>query len=324
VGTLLLLWFLWNIRDIVLLFIIAVIISSALDPMADFLQKRKVPRSISVLFVYLIVIGIITAVGFLIVPPLTAEFNTIKNGDFYQTFTEKIGGYSEALSHSTIGQSIDNSFKELVNNLGGTIFETTKSVLTGLVSLITVFVISFYLTVDESGMKNFVKHLVPYKHEAYASNLINRIQRKMGAWVLAQLILSAVIFGLVFLGLSLLHVQFALVLAIIAGVFEVVPFIGPFVSGAIAVFFAFLQAPALAVAVIILWIVTQQLESHVVVPIVMSRSVGLNPVLVILAILIGATLDGILGALIAVPVVSGLSVFITDLLNSNESGEPIG
>ena len=179
-------------------------------------------------------------------------------------------------------------------------------------------------TVMENGMKNFVKHLAPYKHQAYVFRLVNKIQRKMGAWVLGQLILSAVIFGLVFIGLTVLKVEYALVLALLAGIFEIIPYIGPFVSGTFAVFFAFIQAPALALAVLILWIVTQQLESHIIVPIVMSRSVGLNPVLVILGIIVGTTLGGIIGALIAIPVMSGISVFVEDLMEGHAFEEEQG
>lgn len=314
----LLLWFFWVVRDVLLIFLISIIVSSAMDPVADFLYKRRVPRALSVLFVYIVFLGLFVLAGFLITPSVTAQFDQIKHADVYQAFISKIGVYRESLSHSTIGQAINNSIRDLQNNFGGTLFATTKGVVTGIFSTITILVISFYLTIEENGMKNFIKHLAPYKHQAYVLKLVTKIQRKMGAWVLGQIILSAVIFGLVFIGLTVLKVQFALVLALVAGLLEVVPIIGPFISGAVAVFFAFLQSPGLALAVLIMWVITQQLENHILVPVVMSRSVGLNPVLVILAVLIGATLGGIVGALIAIPVVSGISVFISDLME----GEP--
>jgi predicted PurR-regulated permease PerM len=320
----LLLWFAWLIKDVLLIFLIAVIISSAIDPVAEFLHQRRVPRSLSVSLVYILFLGLVILIGFLIVPPLTSQFDAIKNADVYQTFVSKVGGFRETLAHSTIGRAINDSLNQTFNNFGGTIFATTRGVLTGIVSVITILVISFYLTIEENGMKNFIKHLAPYRHQAYVMRLVNKIQHKMGAWLLGQVILSAVIFGLVFIGLTILKVKFALVLALVAAVFEIVPIIGPFVSGAVAVFFAFLQSPTIAVAVLILWIVTQQLESHVVVPVVMSRSVGINPVLVILAVLVGGTLGGIVGALIAIPVVSGISVFINDVMEGEVSAEMKG
>jgi predicted PurR-regulated permease PerM len=316
----LLLWFLWIVRDILILFLISIIISSAIDPVADYLSKRRIPRGLSVLLIYVVVLGLVALVGFLMVPPLVQQFDTIKNTDVAQGFTNKIGVYRESLIQSPIGQSIINSFRQNFSNFGNTLFATTRGVVTGIVSFVTVLVVSFYLTIEENGMKNFIKHLIPYKHQGYAVRLVNKIQRKMGAWVLGQFILSVVIFGLVFIGLSILKVKFALLIALVAGIFEVVPFIGPFISGAVAIFFAFLQSPGLALAVLILWVVTQQLEAHVVVPVVMSRSVGINPVLVILGVLAGGTVGGIVGALVAIPVMSGISVFVTDVLEG-QTGE---
>ena len=314
----LLLWFFWLVKDVLLILLISIIISSAMDPLADFLYKHKIPRGLSVLMVYVVVLGLVALVGFLLAPTIGQQFNEIKNADVIQTFISRIGVYRESLSHSTIGVSINNSLKEFTNNFGTTIFQTTRGVLTGIVSTITILVISFYLTAEESGMKNFIKHLAPFKHQAYVFRLVNQIQRKMGSWVLGQFILSTVIFGLVFVGLTVLKVKYALVLALIAAIFEIVPLIGPFISGSIACFFAFLQSPALAVAVLIMWVIAQQLESNIIVPVVMSKSVGLNPVLVILGILIGTTLGGIVGALIAVPVMSGISVFVADVLEERE------
>lgn len=318
-----LLWFLWLVRDVVMIFLISIIISSAIDPVADFLSQRKIPRILSVSLVYILFLGLVALIGFLIVPPLTSQFEAIKGADVYQSFVSKVGVYRESLSHSAIGQAINNGFRDLLNSVGGNLFATTKGVLTGMVSVITILVISFYLTVEENGMKNFIKHLAPYKHQAYIMKLVTKIQRKIGAWLLGQIILSAVIFGLVFIGLTVLKVQYALILALVAGLLEIVPLIGPFIAGAFAVFFAFLQSPTLAVFVIILWVITQQLENHIIVPVIMSRSVGLNPVMVILAVLTGATLGGFVGALIAIPVASGISVFIEDLMEG-QVGESEG
>ncbi|MBI4363636.1 MAG: AI-2E family transporter [Candidatus Doudnabacteria bacterium] len=318
---LLLAWFLFAIRDILLLFLISIIIASAIDPLADFLYKRRVPRALSVLFVYVLFFGILALVVALLVPPISAEFKQIAESNFYETFVSKIGIYKDTLANSEFGSTIVNSLRDFAKNFSGTIFQTTRGVFNGAVSVITVLAVSFYLTVEENGMKNLIKHLTPYKHQAYAAKLITKIQKKIGAWVLGQFILSVVIFGLTFIGLTLLKVEFALVLALIAGLFEIIPYIGPFLSLIPAVFFAFIQNPPLAVAVIILYIIIQQLENHIIVPVVMSKSVGLNPVIVILGILIGGTLGGIIGAVIAIPVLSGISVFLSDMFGMSQEVE---
>ncbi len=317
----LLLWLLWTIRSVVLLFLISIIISSAIDPVADFLRKRRIPRALSVLLVYALFLGLLALVGFLMVPPITQQFEQISKTDLYDRFVSQVGVYRENLTHSEWGRALNDSIKDFAGTLGGTLFQTTKGVVTGIVGVITVLTISFYLTAEENGMKNFIKHLAPYKHQVYVMGLVNKIQRKVGAWVLGQIILSVVIFGLTFIGLTVLKVEYALVLALIAGILELVPYIGPFIAAIPATLFAFLQNPPLAIAVIILYLVIQQLENHIIVPVVMSKSVGLNPVLVILAVLVGGTLAGIMGALIAIPVVSGISVFVADMMESND--EPV-
>lgn len=315
----LLMWFLFAIREVLLLLLISIIISSAIDPLAEFLYRRKVPRGLSVILVYLVVIGILVLIGMMLAPSISQQFNSLSEGNFYEEFQSKIGIFRDTLNQSSIGRTFEENIKEWIGSFSSTIFATTKGVFTGAVSVITVLAISFYLTVEENGMKNFITHITPYKHQAYVARLVNKIQKKIGYWVLGQLILSTVIFGFTYIGLVLLKVEFALLLAVIAGVLEIIPYIGPFLSVIPAVFFAFLQNPPLALAVLALYIIIQQLENHIIVPVVMSKSVGLNPVLVILGILIGGTLAGAIGAIIAIPVISGISVFVSDMFEAHEA-----
>src|SRR3989339_563486 len=163
-------------------------------------------------------------------------------------------------------------------------------------------------------MKQSIRSLTPSRFQPYLLRLYGRIQLKMGQWLRGQLILSAVIFTLTFIGLTILGVNYALVLAFVAGLFEIIPFIGPWLAAVPAIFFGFLQSPIMGVSVIILYIIIQELENHLIVPKVMSKAVGLNPLIVIIVILIGARLSGITGALIAVPVATAISVFLKDFM----------
>jgi len=311
--------FLWSIRDILLLLVISIIISSAIDPLADWFAKKKIPRAFSVLIVYIGVLGILVSVSMLLAPAIGQQFKDLSQSNFIEQFQSRIGVFQDNLNESGIGRSIQENIKSWAGSVSSTVFDTTKGVFTGIVSVITVLTISFYLTVEENGMKNLIKHLTPFKHRAYVAGLTNKIQRKMGHWVLGQFILSAVIFGLTYIGLTVLKVEYALVLALIAGILEMIPYIGPFLALVPALLFAFIQSPGLAVAVIILYVVIQQLENHVIVPVVMSKSVGLNPVLVILGILIGGSLGGVIGAIIAIPVLSAISIFVSDLLGVGDA-----
>jgi predicted PurR-regulated permease PerM len=317
----LLLWFLFAVRDIILLFLISIIISSAIDPLADYLSKRKIPRGLSVLIVYALFLGIVAMVISLLVPPITEQFQAISQNDFYTNFVSRVGGLQEKLHDLGIDQSVTQNLQRFASSISESLFGLTRNILTGFVSVITVLAISFYLTAEENGTKNFVKHLVPFKNQAYGLQLVTKIQRKMGSWVLGQIILSVLIFSITYVGLLILNVDYALVLALIAGLLEIVPYIGPIVSVIPAAFFAFIQDPPLALAVIILYLIIQQLENHLIVPMVMSRSVGLNPILVILGVLVGGSLGGVLGAVIAIPLLSGIQVFVYDMVNSESMAE---
>lgn len=319
VLVLVLLWLLYLIKDIVLVLLISIIISSAIDPVADYLQKRRIPRGLSVLLVYLALLGVVVTVVALLVPPITQQFQQLTQENFLDRLDSKIGNFRQTLDNFGVGRALENNLKGLAGSVSGTLFQTTKGVVTGLVSFLTILVISFYLTAEESGFKNFIKFLTPFKHQAYVLGLTTKIQKKMGHWVLGQMILSVAIFGLTYIGLLILRVDYALVLAIIAGLLEIVPYIGPFIAVVPAALFAFLQNPPLAIAVIILYLIVQQLENHIIVPIVMSRSVGLNPVIVILGILIGGSLAGVIGALIAIPILSGASVFLSDMMEGRQN-----
>ncbi len=315
----LLIWFLFVIREVIVLFLISLIISSAIDPLADYLAKKKFPRALSVLIIYILFLGIVGLAISLLVPVIIDQFNQLAQSNFYDTFMSKVGGFRGGLQRLGIDQTVAQNIKAFAGNASQGLFNATRNVLTGIVSVVTVLAVSFYLSAEENGTKNFVKHLVPFKNQAYVTKLVTRIQRKVGSWVIGQLMLSLSIFILTYIGLLILHVDYALVLAIIAGLLEIVPYIGPIISVIPAAFFAFIQDPPLALAVLILYLVVQQLENHLLVPIIMSKSVGINPVLVILGVLIGGTLGGWIGAIIAIPLLSGLLVFFYDFFDDSDS-----
>jgi predicted PurR-regulated permease PerM len=148
--------------------------------------------------------------------------------------------------------------------------------------------------------------------------LVNRMQGKIGLWIRGQLILSLIIFSLTFLGLSILGVNYALVLALIAGLTEFVPYLGPTIAAIPAIFLAFTQSPMLALFVLALYYIIQMVENHIIVPKLMQKVVGLNPVISIMVLLVGFKLAGILGAILAIPVVTIASVFLKDLFEKKD------
>jgi len=316
---LLLLWFLYLVRDIVLLVFLAIIIVSAIDPIVDWFQKRKIPRSLTVIVVYILFIAILgTAVG-LLIPPLTSEIRGL--GENFPTIVEKLSGYflivrEYAVSHN-FQQQISNftgSAAEKISQAGSSLFSGTVSFIGGIFEFIVVLSIAFYMSVQERGIKKFTASLMPADHRDYISNLVDRIQFKMGRWLQGQLFLMFIIFALDYIGLLIIGVPYALVLALIAGILEIIPYIGPIISAVIAVAISFLHGPVTGLLVLGLFVLVQQLEGYVLTPLVMKKAVGLNPVVVILALLIGAKLGGVMGIIVAVPIATMLGEVIDDLV----------
>jgi predicted PurR-regulated permease PerM len=225
-------------------------------------------------------------------------------------FEQKAGG--TLLS----GFALSDFLREIISSgLGGEdVVSRTFGVFNGVFSIITVLVISFYLVAEEKGMRQFIATLIPEHHQEYALGLVEKIQRKMGLWIIGQIILSFSIFILTFIGLTVLGVPNALLLATIAGLLEVVPYIGPTLSAVPALFFAFTVSPALALGVAILYLLIQKMEGYVLVPKIMEKTVGTSPLAVLIALLIGFKLAGVVGLLIAVPLVGAVTVVVNDFL----------
>ena len=316
---LLVLFFLYAIRDILVLLFFSIIIASAIDLPARRLDKLKIPRLISVLLIYLVCVGLLAGLLIAFIPSFAKELKdfSVEFPKYADELYQKFRGLQEgSLRYQKLidqTQSILNSLGEALKGSAANVVSKTLNIFGGLFSVLIVIVISFYLAVQKNGIQNLLKGITPKEHESYVLNLWERAQKKMGHWLQGQLFLAVVIGVLVYIGLSLLNIRFALLLAIIAGILELVPYIGPVLAGIPAVILAFFQAPILALWVLILYIVVQQLENYLLVPVIMKKVVGLNPVIVIIALLIGGKLLGILGIILAVPAAAVLAEFFKDV-----------
>lgn len=313
VAVLLALAFLWVVRDIVVVILLALVIASAMEPMVDYLSRKKIPRTVSVMGAYLIVIAIVGGIITLMAPLVSEQFHVLSKNlpQYIQDFQTRYPSLSAFFGGADLGSLIQSLF----SGGGGAdaLFSRTVGFFNGLFAVVSVLVISFYLVAADRGMKHFIHDLVPTAHQKVVMNLIEKVQHKMGLWVVGQLILSVFIFALTYIGLTILGVKYALFLALIAGLLEVVPYVGPFLSAIPAVFFALIQSPALVVGVIILYVVIQKTEGYVLVPKVMEKTVGTSPLVVLLALLVGFKLAGILGLLLAVPLAGAITVVIHEL-----------
>ncbi len=314
--------FLWLIRDILGLVFVAIILSSAFNPLVVWLQKFKIPRGLSLLVVFIIIIGAIASVITLVAQPVANEVTALIN-NFPKYYRAVVDAWDQlqafgggALQNYNLSRSLGT-----VSLPGATfgIVGFLQALFGSIFGFFLLMVITFYLTVEEETTRKFIRSVTKDKYQPYVMNLMTRIQHRLGSWLRGQLILSLIIFTLTYIGLSILGVKYALVLALMAGLFEVVPYIGPIMAAIPAIFLAFQQSNVLALFVLGLYFIVQQLENIIIVPRVMGKITGLNPVVVLLAVLIGAKLAGVVGALMAVPVTTALSVFLEDFSRSERS-----
>jgi len=321
---LLLLWFLYLVRDIILLVFLSLIIVSAIDPIVDWFQKKKIPRAATVLIIYAVFLSLIGLAISLFISPIASEIRGL--GETLPILLNKINSYFQGLQNYTGNKALQDGIvgsfgnvSENVSNFGSNVFSGTLSFFGGLFSFIIVLSIAFYLSVQEAGSKKFFASLLPQEHQKYAVELINRIQYKMGRWLQGQIVLMFLVFAIDYLGLLLIGAPYALILAIMAGVLEIVPFVGPIVSAIIATAISLLHGPATGLMVLALFTLVQQLEGYVLAPLIMKRAVGLNPVVVIVALLIGAKLAGVLGIIVSIPTATVIGELVNDLTKKEET-----
>lgn len=297
-------------RDILVALFLAIVISSALDPVVSWLEKRKIPRILGTLAIYILSIFFIALIAYAVVPIALSEFNVLLNG---------LGRYSgnlfEFIDTSGLIDSLNQSLGKITNVLlsGSTsLLEIGSKVFGSVAAVLSVFVLSFYLTVGKDGVERFLVAVLPSVYETKILDLYGRIRKKIGRWLAGQVVLSVAVGLITFLGLWLIGVKYSLLLGIIAGIFELVPYVGPIFSGSLAVLVGLTNSVSVAFYVLILFIIIQQLENHVLVPAVTNLTTDLEPVVILVAILIGAQVFGFVGLVLAVPAAVLLQELISD------------
>jgi predicted PurR-regulated permease PerM len=166
---------------------------------------------------------------------------------------------------------------------------------------VSVIISSFYLSLSEDGVERFLRVVIPPDYEPTTLKIYSRSRKLIGSWFRTQILLSLIMGLVIWIGLAVMHVPYAFLVAFLGGLFELVPFVGPIVAGALGIVSALTVSSSLALYTLIFFLVAQQLESNILVPVLSRRSVGLHPVIVIVALLIGAETAGIMGIVIAVP-----------------------
>lgn len=320
-----------KLQSLLISIVVAVVIASFMEPMIVFFTKRGMRRGVSVLLSYSIIGLTVFAFIFFAIPPLVKETfsainslpDTIKTADIlnpiqkslYSTAKNIFPDIPQTIPLEDLVSLITSSF----SNFAGGVFDTVSRFFGGIVSFILVLVLSIYLTIEERGVARFLGMITPREYEDYVINLWTRVQTKIGRWIQGQFILMAIVFLLIFIGLTICKlflgdkIQHIFLLSLISGLLEFIPVIGVFVSTVIAFLFTLIKGgTGVAFIVVILFTIIHQLESHVIYPQVVKKVTGIPPLLVIISLIAGIELAGFVGVLLSVPIAVLIFEYLDD------------
>ncbi|MHB1005468.1 MAG: AI-2E family transporter [Chloroflexota bacterium] len=330
-------WFAWAVRGVLVQVLVAIILAAGLTPALDLItgvnpprRRWRLSRPLSLLLIYLSLFVLFDLFVALIVPPLIAELEGLATsaptyvGDARDTLNVWSGEYPFLAG---MDQRISDALQQSAASLGSIssqvsqILRLALGVADALLTSFLVVVMTFYLVMDGGSLRRGVIRLLPAENRAVADAVMNRARDKVGGWLIGQLLLSVIIGAVTFVGLLVLGIPYALLLAVVAAIGELIPMLGPIFSAVPAVVIATFKSPLLGLLTVALYILIQQLENHIVVPQVMRRAIDLPPLLVIVALLMGGEVLGIVGAILALPVAASLSVLYAEVLAARDRNE---
>ncbi|HSX48875.1 MAG TPA: AI-2E family transporter [Candidatus Saccharimonadales bacterium] len=295
-------WFVWLIRDIVLLLFVALLIMVILNPLVKRLSVYRIPRAISVLIVYVLFFGLVVICVAELVPVLIEQT---------KTFSSVLPNYINNLHlSSAINEQISTQILSRLGDLPGSVLGVGIGIVSNIVTFLTVLVFAFYLLMARNKIDDQLSYFLGEKRANDIAGFIDELELKLGGWARGQMLLMFTVGFFNYLGFQILGVPYALPLGIFAGIMEVVPYAGPIIGAVPAVVIGFGISPLIGGATIALAFLIQQVENYVLVPKIMEKSVGVSPIVILLALTVGLKLAGITGVLISIPLVITLQVLI--------------
>jgi predicted PurR-regulated permease PerM len=313
---------LFAIREVLVTVFVSLVLAAALDPTISRLERRGMPRGTAMIGILILAAGAIVILAKLVVPLVVTQVEQFGQTifEFYQEGVAALKESPNPQVRTTVTRMLQDS-PQGIAEASEAVFGAVLNVFGGAVGILAVVVLTVYAAVYQRDLIRMLLTLAPGSAREGGARTITRIRRRLGQWLRGQLILGAIIFAMTWIGLTLLQVKFALVLALIAGLTEWIPIVGPMLGAIPAVLVALSQYPMLGIWVLLLYLVIQQLENIYIVPRVMAHATGLNPLIVIVAILIGAKLAGILGVFLAVPMAIIASTLLEDVLEERAKRE---
>ncbi len=326
IGILISAWFIWQIRSILLLLAVGILFAAVIEPLVNRLRRIGLSRGQSLLILYVAFFAIVGGALYYILPLLAKQVSAFD--DAVPAIFDNLRQQALQSGSALIRQSgfralmqMENAWNNIRNSPNfdpNQAFSIVNSVFAFGLTAISMLIVTFYWTVEKLSIKRWVLGLFPFSHRARAHMVWDEIEYKIGGWARGQLLLMlviGVIFGAIFFAIDL---RFWLALAILSGLTEAIPYIGPIFAGGVAALVALTDSPEKAIMVVVLAFAVQQLEGAFLVPRIMKNSVGLTPLTVILAVLIGNALGGPVGSIIAIPLGAAAQVIVSSLLRSRD------
>jgi len=314
----------WAARAALMLIYVSALIAMGFSPMVRFAdrphritgaQPARVRRTLAILGLYVAIIAVFIVVALTVVPPLAEQASQLwdRLPNLFRDFQEFLRRNRLLTQRVTLEQAVQNASAGEGGNAVNTVIGAISSVVGGVFGLVTILILSFYLLVEGHELFDFITRFVPYPSRAGFMTVARESVEKVSAWLSAQFIIAFVMAACAGIGLGVMGVPYYYVVALLAAVGETIPIVGPIVAGVTAVAIATTVSTKLAITVGVYFFMLHQLEANVLVPKIMERRVGVSPVTVIIALLIGVELWGIVGALLAIPTAAILSVIVQEL-----------
>ncbi len=303
---------LYYVGDILAILLVSIVISSALDVPLNFMEKRKIPRLLGMIFIIIVAVSILAILLYTVIPTIILQLR-----DLFNNLNKMSGFLARGLGIPRISYQLETNLDKLASSIFSgdfSLLSLVPRIFENIILTTSVLMVSLYLALYREGVENFLRAVLPLSREEYAIDVFHRARRKIGKWIGGQIFLSLIMGSAVFLGLEIIGVNYSLILGIITAFLEIIPFVGPIAAGALAFLVALSQSIKLSLAVVVFFVILHQLEANFLAPMVIRRITGIHPALTIVSILIGARLGGFIGIVLAIPAIVFIQEFVDDFM----------
>lgn len=340
-------YLLFFLKSVLVIFLVALFLAAAFNPAVDKLEHYHIPRGFGILIMYIVVLGIITFIFTSLVPIIADQVSDLAfrikdmvqnivagNAETDSWFMRKIQPFMaqvwENVDQTQILNSLTAGLKEVgskLTNFAGNAIGAIFTIFNGLFNLILVLIITFFMVLNKRNTSDFFHSLFPHKYSGYISLKTKQVSQRIGEWIRGQVLLALAMALLTFIVFTIIGINFALTLAMVSALGEFIPYLGPLITFASAALIALNQDPVLLLWLIPAYAVIQFLEGNIMVPLIIGKSVGLNPIVILFSLLSGFTLGrlvgdsialGIVGMIIAVPFANIISLFVEEYTEKNK------